>query len=99
MKDWAAVALKATVFIGVFVALLALSLRFHAAASAVEVEHVTLHHLYVLDSQRITLVANPEIVWGDGFACKGDDKLLRTELTRDEETGLLLLVCFWSQEL
>jgi hypothetical protein len=62
------------------------------------IEYVTLHHLYVLNGDGTRIVANPTIVWGDdGFACQGDDELLRTEFVRDKETDLLMLACFWSQ--
>lgn len=60
-------------------------------------EFVTLHHLYVLKGDRSGLVTNPRLVYKDGFACQGDDELLRTEFVRDEETDLLMLACFWRQ--
>lgn len=90
---------KTPAFIGVFFALvlaMIVGLGWRNRPSSA-VEFVTLHHLYVLHGDGTRIVANPTIVWGDGFACQGDDELMRTDFIRDKETDLLMLACFWRQ--
>ncbi len=89
------------VFVAFFLTALALGtvLGVRATNAPRGVEFVTLHHLYVLETDRSGLVKNPTIVWRDGFACLGDDELLRSEFVQNEETGLLMLACFWRQQL